>query len=423
MKLFNGSSVKATLMRKTVTYKDAYKDGDDYYYLNDPITTRGEGGTLNASPNLGYTVYYNPSTRDKIAVSDYDVALAKTSNDENVLYHDNEALVDAGYIAIRPPKVRGKLGCWTWALDKFNNEKRQIIITGKPGSYSVRKRTFISKDSIDEIDGKLKYRVESNANSRSILDFSTNDGTNILTSIMQSAVFNNPKNVEMLKYLINLVNDKNCIVMDFFSGSASTAQAVIDLNATDNGRRKFIMVQVQETCAEKTDAFVAGYNNICEIGKERIRRAGKKIKEENPLTTQELDTGFRVLKLADSNMNDVYYGVEEYNQNLLTMLESNIKSDRTDLDLLFGCLLEWGLPLSLPYTSEIIDGFTVHNYNDGDLIACFDENIPEDVIRSIAKKQPLRAVFRDSGFANSPSKINVGEIFKMLAPDTRVKVI
>lgn len=423
MKLFNGSSVKATLMRKTVTYKDAYKDGDDYYYLNDPITTRGEGGTLNARPNLGYTVYYNPSTRDKIAVSDYDVALAKTSNDENVLYHDNEALVDAGYIAIRPPKVRGKLGCWTWALDKFNNEKRQIIITGKPGSYSVRKRTFISKDSIDEIDGKLKYRVESNTNSRSILDFSTNDGTNILTSIMQSAVFNNPKNVEMLKYLINLVNDKNCIVMDFFSGSASTAQAVIDLNATDNGRRKFIMVQVQETCAEKTDAFVAGYNNICEIGKERIRRAGKKIKEENPLTTQELDTGFRVLKLADSNMNDVYYGVEEYNQNLLTMLESNIKSDRTDLDLLFGCLLEWGLPLSLPYTSEIIDGFTVHNYNDGDLIACFDENIPEDVIRSIAKKQPLRAVFRDSGFANSPSKINVGEIFKMLAPDTRVKVI
>ena len=156
---------------------------------------------------------------------------------------------------------------------------------------------------------------------------------------------------------------------------------------------------------------------------ERIRRAGKKIKEESPLTTQDLDIGFRVLKLADSNMNDVYYGVNEYDQDMLSRLESNIKSDRTDLDLLFGCLLEWGLPLSLPYSSETIEDCTVHNYNDGDLIACFDENIPESVIKAIAKKQPLRAVFRDSSFANSPSKINVGEIFKMLAPDTRVKVI
>lgn len=130
-----------------------------------------------------------------------------------------------------------------------------------------------------------------------------------------------------------------------------------------------------------------------------------------------------MLKLADSNMNDVYYGVNEYNQGMLSMLESNIKPDRTDLDLLFGCLLEWGLPLSLPYSSETIEGYTVHNYNDGDLIACFDENVPDSVIKSIAKKQPLRAVFRDSSFSDSPSKINVGEIFKMLAPDTRVKVI
>lgn len=183
------------------------------------------------------------------------------------------------------------------------------------------------------------------------------------------------------------------------------------------------MVQLPEPCSEDSDAFKAGYKNICEIGKERIRRAGKKIKEENPLTTQDLDIGFRVLKLSDSSMNDVYYGVNEYNQDMLSMLESNIKPDRTDLDLLFGCLLEWGLPLSLPYSSETIEGCTVHNYNDGDLIACFDENVPDSVIKAIAKKQPLRAVFRDSSFANSPSKINVGEIFKMLAPDTRVKVI
>lgn len=197
----------------------------------------------------------------------------------------------------------------------------------------------------------------------------------------------------------------------------------MQLNAEDGGNRKFIMVQLPEETAEKSEAFKAGYKNICEIGKERIRRAGKKIKEENPLTTQDLDIGFRVLKLDESNMNDVYYSADEYSQDMLSMMESNVKADRTDLDLLFGCLLEWGLPLSLPYSSEQIEGCTVHNYNDGDLIACFDENVPDSVIKEIAKKQPLRAVFRDSSFANSPSKINVGEIFKLLSPDTRVKVI
>ena len=180
------------------------------------------------------------------------------------------------------------------------------------------------------------------------------------------------------------------------------------------------MVQLPEPTMESSEPRKLGYKNICEIGKERIRRAGKKIKEE---TGADIDYGFRVLKLADSNMTDVFYNATEYSQNMLTGLESNVKPDRTDLDLLFGCLLEWGLPLSLPYSSEEIDGCTVHNYNDGDLIACFDENVPDSVIREIAKRQPLRAVFRDSSFADSPSKINVGEIFKLLAPNTRVKVI
>ena len=141
------------------------------------------------------------------------------------------------------------------------------------------------------------------------------------------------------------------------------------------------------------------------------------------MTTQDLDVGFRVLKLDETNMEDIYYSAQEYDQRMLQKMESNIKPDRTDLDLLFGCLLEWGLPLSMPYRSEQMEGCTVHTYNDGDLIACFDENIPESVIREIAKRTPLRAVFRDSGFATSPEKINVGEIFKLLAPDTRVKVI
>ncbi len=223
--------------------------------------------------------------------------------------------------------------------------------------------------------------------------------------------------------LLTLIDDKEMTVLDFFSGSASCADAVMQQNAVDGGKRKFIMIQLPEPCNAKSIAAKAGYSTICEIGKERIRRAGIKIKEDNPLTTQDLDVGFRVLKLDDSNMNDVYYSPAEYSQDLLSMLESNVKSDRSDLDLLFGCLLEWGLPLSLPYSSEQIEGCTVHNYNDGDLIACFEEDVPDSVIKEIAKRQPLRAVFRDSSFANSPSKINVEEIFKLMAPDTRVKVI
>jgi len=233
--------------------------------------------------------------------------------------------------------------------------------------------------------------------------------------------FDGPKPQRLLQRILTVANLKDdSIIFDFFSGSASTAQAVMQLNAEDGGNRKFIMVQLPEKTDEKSEAYKAGYKNICEIGKERIRRAGDKIKAE---TGADIDYGFRVLKLDDSNMTDVYYSADEYDQNMLSKLESNVKEDRSDIDLLFGCLLEWGLPLSMPYKSEQIEGCTVHTYNDGDLIACFDKNVPDNVIKTVAKRKPLRAVFRDNSFANSPAKINVTEIFKLLAPDTRVKVI
>ena len=247
--------------------------------------------------------------------------------------------------------------------------------------------------------------------------------------LFESKVFSYPKPVSLLKYLIHYYDDKDFFILDFFSGSATTAHAVMQLNAEDGGHRKFIMVQLPEPCDEQSEAYKAGYKNICEIGKERIRRAGEKIKAENGLAAQNLDIGFRVLKLAESNMKDVYYAADDYKQADLLDMVSNIKDDRTDLDLLFGCLIDWGLPLSMPYTSEQIDGCTVHTYNDGYLIACFDNNIPESVIREIAKRKPLRAVFRDSGFADSPSKINVFEIFKLYMPEDaddiskRVRVI
>lgn len=250
-----------------------------------------------------------------------------------------------------------------------------------------------------------------------------------LATLIGRAIFDFPKSVSLIQKMLDIGTDKNSIILDFFSGSSTTAHAVMSKNAEDSGHRKFIMVQLPEPCDEKSEAYKAGYKNICEIGKERIRRAGDKIKSESPMTTQDLDIGFRVLKLDDTNMKDVYYASDEYDQEMLAGLESNIKDDRTDLDLLFGCLIDWGLPLSLPYILEQIDGCTVHTYNDGDLIACFDANVPESVVKEIAQRKPLRAVFRDAGFASSPEKINVFEIFKFYMPEDaddigkRVKVI
>ena len=266
----------------------------------------------------------------------------------------------------------------------------------------------------------------------------TRTGVSELKALFGQAPFDTPKATGLIERCITLMNDKEMIVMDFFSGSATTADAVMKMNAKDGGNRKYIQIQYPEKCDDTSTAYKQGFLTISEVGKERIRRAGKKILAEqakddakgtplfnstlhSPLST--LDTGFRVLKLADTNMKDVYYAPAEYDQGMLAGLESNIKEDRGDLDLLFGCLLEWGLPLSLSYRSEEIDGCLVHDYHEGDLLACFAENVPDSVIRYMARKQPLRAVFRDSSFADSPAKINVTEIFKELSPDTSVKVL
>lgn len=302
-----------------------------------------------------------------------------------------------------------------------------------------------NKKTLDELmaDGRIKFGLKDDSSpkrklylneriakgdkktpSSLLLDAgTTKDGTNeIMTIFNGKKVFDYPKPTQFLKKLINYANANDGVILDFFSGSATTAEAVIQHNVEQNSTLKFILIQLPEPCNQKSQAYKAGYKTICEIGKERIRRAGEKIKAEHP-EAKDLDIGFRVLKVDSSNMNDVYYSPDDYSQGLLDHFESNIKEDRSSLDLLFGCLLDWGLPLSLPYTSEEIDGFTVHNYNDGDLIACFDKNISDSVIKEIAKHQPLRAVFRDSSFESNPSKINVTEIFKMLSPDTTVKVI
>ena len=365
---------------------------------------------------------------------------------------------------------RPKMG---WRYDRKTMAK--LITENKilwPDSPSGRPR---KKTYLNELSGNLpgfSSVVGENLFTRS--------GTVEIDSLFEQRIFNFPKPSELIKCFVSQITAPSDIILDFFSGSATSAHAVMRLNAEDSGRRKFIMVQLPEPCDEKSEAYKAGYKTICDIGKERIRRAGDKLYEtlktggkdfqhiaknintaprktfaaddgqtsfevpiiparwgkadetaENQKLADSLDIGFRVFKLDDTNMKDVYYSAEEYSQTNLEDLESNIKEDRTDLDLLFGCLLDWGLPLSMPYRSEKIDNCTVHTYAPGDaalnvpdaLIACFDSNVPENVIKEIAKRKPRRAVFRDSSFASSPEKINVFEIFKLYAQDTDVKVI
>lgn len=240
--------------------------------------------------------------------------------------------------------------------------------------------------------------------------------------------FDNPKSKALLMELIKLIDfNREDIILDFFSGSATTAHAVMQLNAEDGGHRKFIMVQLPEETDEKSEAYKAGYKNICEIGKERIRRAGTKIKEEAGLDAQNLDTGFRVLKCDTSNMKDVYYNPSEYEQSLFSRLEDNIKEDRTPEDLLFQVMLDLGILLSskIQVRSEKVGmrNYSYFDVEDGYLIACFDKNIDEEVITAIAKQKPYYFVMRDSSMANDSVATNFEQIFAAYSPDTVRKVL
>ena len=229
---------------------------------------------------------------------------------------------------------------------------------------------------------------------------------------LENVPFDTPKPVKLIKMLSIIGSDKEDIVLDFFSGSATTAQAIMELNEETQSNRKFILVQMPEIIDDNPGAIKIGLNNIAEVGKERIRRAGKTIKEENPLTAQDLDTGFRVFKCDSSNYKDVAFAPKDYTQDMLAGLLDNIKEDRTDLDLLFDCMLRWGVELSLPLSTTKVDGCTIHNVNDGDLVACFDGNVTEAVIDAIADLSPLRVVFRDSSFNEAAQKMNLFELFK-----------
>ena len=381
------------------------EDGN-FYQLRD-LRKRGNADRRTDRPLMYFPIFYNPNT------------------------HETSLTEKEGSIEIVPTLSNGEDGRWRWGKDRVQKNLSIIepFYSARTQKWGVNYRVYLDPklnplDDSEEDEKLSKAKTVWNGG-----DISSDVAKRTLKSLLGCAPFDFPKAVALLQKAVQIGTVKDSIILDFFSGSATTAHAVMQLNAEDGGHRKFIMVQLPEKCDESSEAYKAGYKNICEIGKERIRRAGDKIRSESPMTTQDLDIGFRVLKLDDTNMKDVYYAPDDYDQGMLAGLESNIKDDRTDLDLLFGCLIDWGLPLSLPYKSEQIDGCTVHTYNDGDLIACFDANIPESVVKEIAKRKPLRAVFRDSGFASSPEKINVFEIFKLYMPEDandiskRVRVI
>lgn len=331
-----------------------------------------------------------------------------------------------------PRGIYRMLGCWA----RGTQGGVKYDFTSKTGEYFSERLWLFSKENLEKLDrdNKLIFKGDNvyrkmfiYENKGKIPETLWEDVSNAANAsdeikrLFGGIIFDTPKPIPYIKRMIQLAASKDSVIMDFFSGSATTAHAVMQLNAEDGGHRKFIMVQLPEKCDEASEAYKAGYKNICEIGKERIRRAGDKIQSEHP--DAKLDTGFRVFHVDESNMEDVYYHPEELTQTMLGGMVSNIKPDRTDLDLLYACLLDWGVEINLSHTQAVIDGCTVHNVDNGALCACFDERVPLSVIDYMAKQQPLRAVFRDSSFAADDSKINVTEIFKNLSPDTKVKVI
>lgn len=425
------------------------KTDEIYRNLNDAPTA------FETRLDMGYTIYYNEHTGEMIPRYDYNKNLIYT-NDEKLVYSDDVDLIRKGFVPIRPGKRNGKLHRWRWSLDTFLERKSDIKIFKNGDKYTPK-------------------FLQSGFNApKSIWNYTV--GTIELKKIFDASVFDYSKNVNLLKYISSIGSDKDAIIVDFFSGSATTAHAVMQLNAEDGGHRKFIMVQIPEKCDEKSEAYKAGYKNICEIGKERIRRAGAKIKEDlksktvtrngkiavrrpkdensiyeegfdpdiidNPIIvktedtwrtprdieeydklTQNLDTGFRVLKCDTSNMKNVYYTPSEFGSESLDDLISNIKEDRTPEDLLFQVMLDLGVLLSSKIEETTIAGKKVFNVEDNYLIACFDDNVTEEVITAIAKQKPYYFVMRDSSMANDSVATNFDQIFATYSPDTVRKVL
>jgi adenine-specific DNA-methyltransferase len=348
---------------------------------------------------MGYTIYYNPISNDLIPLKDYDKSKIHLNN-EKLVYSDNIQLLDKGYIPIRPGMRNNKLHRWRWGFETFLERISEIVIQFKNNNYGAY------------------FKQEGFNSPKNIHNFSV--GTLEIKNLFDGIkLFDYPKSIKYLSYINSISTRGNELILDFFSGSATTAHAVMKLNSEDNGNRKFICVQLPETTDEKSEAFKAGYKNICEIGKERIRRAGEKVKSESGKT--ELDIGFKVLKLDSSNIKSWDSDFENLTISLLDSIE-NIKSDRNEEDLVYEILLKYGLDLTLPIEELNINGKKIFSIGFGSLVCCLDNDIDTNIVEKIAelKKQfetdfgleNMRVVFKDSSFKDSVVKTNALQILK-----------
>lgn len=410
--IFGISNHVATFVWKNKYGPGAFTKG--VAYLHEYVLCYGKNYPSNVEATLSESEIekYN-KTDEKVSIRGGFITqpLATKSKDDrpNLVY----PLLHNG-IEIWPDKQ------WIWEkkrlYDAYN--KGEIVINEKNGKYSVRFKQYLRDENGVMRKGKPL----------SLLTFVFNqDGTKEMEELLGRGIFDFPKPTELIKYFLSLrineIEDNEYTVLDFFSGSSTTAHAVMRQNAEDNGKRKFIMVQLPEVTDEKSEAYKAGYKTICEIGKERIRRAGAKIKDENPLGTQQLDVGFRVLKCDSSNMKDVYYRPDEYEPSLFESLTDNIKEDRTPEDLLFQVMLDFGVLLSSKIEETVIAGKKVFQVEDNFLIACFDDQVTEEVITEVAKRKPYYFVMRDSSMANDSVAANFEQIFATYSPDTVRKVL
>lgn len=373
------------------------KDENGKLYRLLGLRKRGGAWRKEDRPNMFYSIYVNPK------------------NGKCSLNKDSDFCVE-----VIPKRPTGELSRWTWGKEKFSEEKDKLI--GKPINRSGEEDAWdiFRKDYKDNPDGeekttKLKTMwIEKETNYQ-------NAKNEIKTLFGNSEIFDFPKPTYIVSRLSTIITEEQDIILDFFSGSATTAHAVMQLNAEDGGKRKFITVQLPELTDEKSEAYKAGYKNICEIGKERIRRAGKKVKEEAGLKGQDLDIGFRVLKIDSTNMQDVYYSPDDLHKQ--DLFQDNVKPDRTAEDLLFQVMLDLGVELSSKIITKQINGKTIYYVNENYLVACFDQDITEETITQIAKEKPYYFVMRDSGFASDSVSTNFEQIFTTYSPDTVRKVL
>lgn len=414
----NSANIDGFALEDEELENDYDKQDEIGFYKLIGFRKTGTGWERIHRPYMFYPVLLKESQFSTIPTEEFE----KIYNPRNNLFDDEfvrvitEKYSTMGYKIFWPTNEQGEYGRWRWGRDTFMSQKDINLEVNNSGTLCTKMRATLEDGSVRMKTAKtLWYKPE----------YDTGSGAKVLKTLFNttSDLFDNPKSLIYIKDLIKVVTNKDDTVLDFFSGSATTAHAVMQLNAEDGGIRKFICIQLPEKIKEKSEAFKLGYKTICEIGKERIRRAGAKIKEENQMTAPNLDIGFRVLKLDSSCMKDVYYSPNKMQQDLLTQLEDNIKEDRTPEDLLFQVMLDMGVLLSSEIKTEIINGKTVFNVNDGDLVCCFDKNIDDDTVTKIAKMQPLYAVFRDSSIKSDSVAVNFDQIFETYSSSTERRII